>query len=268
MKEYYSVGEMAKIHGITSQTLRFYDKIDLFKPEYTNPKTSYRYYTLEQFDKIIMINYLRSLDMTLDSIKEYFQKEDNKSLICFFEKRLEETKKKIKEFQNIEDRLNEEIIIIKNKSKFNKVGIQYFKERLIDFYVLNTCNLQELHQSFNTLANRYKDLESKRFGTIIGEKNLKRNVLQFHSSFIFLQDFTSLETIPCTLSEGDYACIVSSGMEFEQKKSLDILKRYIEENKFDIVGDGILTVLSHMHRKSERILYEIQIPIKKIGEGK
>ena len=32
MKEYYRIGETASLMGITTQTLRFYDKIGLVKP--------------------------------------------------------------------------------------------------------------------------------------------------------------------------------------------------------------------------------------------
>lgn len=43
------IGEMAQIHGISAQTLRYYDRIDLFKPSYTNEESGYRYYGIEQF---------------------------------------------------------------------------------------------------------------------------------------------------------------------------------------------------------------------------
>lgn len=71
-KEHFSVGDLAKLFNLNTQTLRFYDKIDLFKPAYINPKNSYRFYTLEQFEKLTMINYLRSLDMPIEDIKDFF----------------------------------------------------------------------------------------------------------------------------------------------------------------------------------------------------
>lgn len=49
MKEYYRIGETASLMGITTQTLRFYDKIGLVKPIKIDPRTGYRYYAYEQF---------------------------------------------------------------------------------------------------------------------------------------------------------------------------------------------------------------------------
>ena len=44
MKEYYSIGEMARLNFISPHTLRYYDKIDLLKPSHINEENGYRYY--------------------------------------------------------------------------------------------------------------------------------------------------------------------------------------------------------------------------------
>ncbi len=261
-KGYYSVGEMAKKNGLTTQTLRFYDKINLFKPSYINPKTSYRYYTADQFDKLLMINYLRSLEMSLDEIKEYFNNDSDLSLVDFFQKELKKTRDKIETFRSIEKRLEEEILIAKNQKKFNKVDTHYFKDRLIDFNVLNSANLQEIHESFNLLTERNSNIKNKRYGSIISQKGLEKGKMQFHSAFIFLQDSCPLETIPCMLSEGEYACIVASGNREDREESMKLLLKWVHDNDYEIIGDAILIMLSHNHGRSNRMLYELQIPIK------
>lgn len=47
MKRYYSIGETAKLLGISTQTLRHYEKIDLLYPKLTDEKTGYRYYSFD-----------------------------------------------------------------------------------------------------------------------------------------------------------------------------------------------------------------------------
>ena len=39
MKDLYSIGEVAKIMGVSIQTLRYYSSINLLQPKYTNPAT-------------------------------------------------------------------------------------------------------------------------------------------------------------------------------------------------------------------------------------
>ena len=45
MKTLYTIGEAAEKVGVTSETLRHYDRINLVKPSVTDKQTSYRYYT-------------------------------------------------------------------------------------------------------------------------------------------------------------------------------------------------------------------------------
>ena len=52
MERKYTVGEVSRITGVSKDTLRFYDKIDLFKPKYVDPGNGYRYYTYDQFWRI------------------------------------------------------------------------------------------------------------------------------------------------------------------------------------------------------------------------
>ncbi len=65
-----SIGEMSKLHGITIQTLRYYDKIDLLKPSEVDPRTNYRYYYLEACDRLARINIFKSLGLPLEDIKK------------------------------------------------------------------------------------------------------------------------------------------------------------------------------------------------------
>ncbi|MFD1066530.1 MerR family DNA-binding transcriptional regulator [Oceanobacillus locisalsi] len=43
-KNLYSIGETAKLNNISIQSLRYYDKIDLFTPAFIDPESNYRYY--------------------------------------------------------------------------------------------------------------------------------------------------------------------------------------------------------------------------------
>ena len=51
MKEYYSIGETAKLLGVSTQTLRYYDREGILRPETINEETGYRYYSYMQFSQ-------------------------------------------------------------------------------------------------------------------------------------------------------------------------------------------------------------------------
>lgn len=60
MKEFYTVGEISKIYDVSTDTLRYYDKIGLLKPWHTGTN-GYRYYSKAQFETISTIMLLRSM---------------------------------------------------------------------------------------------------------------------------------------------------------------------------------------------------------------
>lgn len=66
----YRIGEFSSLTGLSIRTLRYYDEIDLFKPEEVDLFTNYRYYKEEQLDDIKLINELKEIGFSLDEIKE------------------------------------------------------------------------------------------------------------------------------------------------------------------------------------------------------
>mgnify|MGYP004504461985 CR=1 FL=1 len=70
----YSIGEFARLLGINSKTLRYYDMIDLLKPSYVDNYTGYRYYSKDDIEEYKRILYLKGLGFTLDEIKENLTK--------------------------------------------------------------------------------------------------------------------------------------------------------------------------------------------------
>lgn len=68
MKKYYTIGETAKLLGVTTQTLRHYEKIGILEPTHTSDETGYRYYEFNQFHIIDRIKYLQYLGLSLSEI--------------------------------------------------------------------------------------------------------------------------------------------------------------------------------------------------------
>ena len=52
---FLKIGEMAELNHVSTQTLRLYAKNKLLEPQYLDPDTGYRYYTLEQCAKLDLI---------------------------------------------------------------------------------------------------------------------------------------------------------------------------------------------------------------------
>lgn len=101
MKQYFTVGEMADLFDLNPKTLRFYDEIDLFKPEHINPENNYRYYSIDQIDQLETIEYLKDLGLSLKVIKYHLEEVNIGNVINSLTYQREITCKKIKELESI-----------------------------------------------------------------------------------------------------------------------------------------------------------------------
>ena len=66
----YKIGQFAEIVQTSIRTLRFYDQIDLFKPEEIDLFTNYRYYSKNQIKDFKLINKLKEIGFSLEEIKD------------------------------------------------------------------------------------------------------------------------------------------------------------------------------------------------------
>jgi len=69
----FQIGEVSRLFHVSAGTLRHYEKIGLLQPEYTDPDTGYRYYSVRQFECLNTIRYLRALDMPLENIMQFLE---------------------------------------------------------------------------------------------------------------------------------------------------------------------------------------------------
>lgn len=80
MQTYFSIGETAKINGISVKALRHYDEMDLLKPAYIDQETHYRYYTYDQFPYIDKIKRYKDVGLSLRDIKAFFDTKSNQTI--------------------------------------------------------------------------------------------------------------------------------------------------------------------------------------------
>lgn len=99
MKEeeyYFKIGEMAEIFDISVKTLRLYDKMKLYQPEYTDNTTGYRYYATKQVNKLNTILSLKSVGFSLKEIADMLNRQiDAAELSRILQVKKAETQKKV-----------------------------------------------------------------------------------------------------------------------------------------------------------------------------
>lgn len=86
-----SIGTFSKISKVTTNALRYYDEIGLIKPAEVNRDNGYRYYEVAQLQTILLINKLKSYNLSLEEISEVLQNpEDNSLLLSLMKQKRQE----------------------------------------------------------------------------------------------------------------------------------------------------------------------------------
>lgn len=96
-----TIKQFADLCSCSTQTLRYYDKIDLLKPVKVDPWSGYRYYTESQAIDFVKIKNLQAADFTIDEIKPLLMSPDQQVYEAFDRKIAEQAKKleRIKQIQ-------------------------------------------------------------------------------------------------------------------------------------------------------------------------
>ena len=105
MKKFFTIGEAAKLVGMTAETLRHYDRIGLVSPHKTDEWTKYRYYTEEEIVRLNTVRALRCMDLPLEDIRRVLQLNDVDEIVGFLEKTEQRAEDKIAELQSVKVRI-------------------------------------------------------------------------------------------------------------------------------------------------------------------
>src|SRR5690625_1025589 len=100
MKEFWKVGELATLTGLTIRTLRYYDQINLFSPsEYT--ELGHRLYTKSDLTRLQQILALKQIGLSLDDIKAVVTNKEKNSATEIIETQIARVQRDIQIQQNL-----------------------------------------------------------------------------------------------------------------------------------------------------------------------
>ena len=96
-----TIKQFAALCGCNTQTLRYYDKIDLLKPVKVDQWSGYRYYAKSQAIDFVKIKNLQAADFTIDQIRTLLTLPDSQVYEAFDQKIAEQNRKlaRIREIQ-------------------------------------------------------------------------------------------------------------------------------------------------------------------------
>lgn len=275
--ERYTISEMARINGISRQTLIYYDKNGIFQPDLVG-ENGYRYYSPQSIPFLREICFLKSIGISLKDINSHVYNRDYDSAIDFLTDQKNEIDKQIDELKKKRATLSNRLSVYQKagvyKDTVYKPCIEHFPERKICFFPWGTSEMNRtvLHLALMkawTELERYGFYVENGWGAMLHSRNLASgNLIAEAGGYAYLppdcevdKDMEGIITIP----EGEYACMCKYGMPYEIKY-IYYLVDWIEKNGYEIIGDiydECFLDQTFYDKDYEVDFCQIQIPVRK-----
>lgn len=270
MKNLLSIGQVSKLFHTSIKTLRYYDEIDLFKPQFVDQNSKYRYYSTDQFEQLNTINYLKVLGMPLKDIKSHLNKRNIDYMLKLLETQMEVTVNRIEELNIVKSKLEKRTKFLKNLKNIetNMISEKYFEERKTVSLKKDIKNNHDIELSIRELENSTNNKNSIFIGkvglSIKEERLLTSDYQNYDELFLIIEEEFYKEEHLKIFPRGIYVSMTFKGSHDQAEAHYKKLIDYINLKNYKVAGDSFeRTIVDFaLTNNPEEYLTEIQIPIK------
>ncbi|BES65044.1 helix-turn-helix domain-containing protein [Gottschalkiaceae bacterium SANA] len=267
-----SIGKMAKLNQVTVQTLRYYEKIGLLAPDLVDSETGYRYYHINQCARLDMIQYMKCLGMSLESIKHHFDQRDIQEFSVMLEEHEAWINTKIEELTTMKaaaKQYQENIGRYVNAPENGVIQLEHMNERRIFSYDAGVNFYESGMDTWEYMIRGLKNqitiahLPMVKFcnvGSILRKSHLAERKYYSTEIFIFVNEPNETTEV---LPGGVYLTVHCDDFYREQEFGNRLLD-YAQEHDYEIIGDYICEVVTELpiFEDERRLFIKLQIPVK------
>ncbi|MCM1259809.1 MAG: MerR family transcriptional regulator [Prevotella sp.] len=208
MKTYFSISQTAKMVGMTTETLRHYDRINLVKPCKTDEHTKYRYYSEQEIIRLNTVKSLQCMDLTLAEIQTILEYDDFDKIAKLLKQAEQKVTQKIAELEYAKEKIQRAQLFYEHKLndewKNENIFVKTIPQRAI--LLSNTMTKLSLHNLWNYHHHYYTQISQDdqdyfEFEDLAG---IYESNNQFHL-FAVCTKFKQTEGL-MILPEGQYLC--------------------------------------------------------------
>ena len=273
MKE-LSIGQMARLNGVSEQALRLYDKVGLFSPMYRDRENGYRYYDIRQSAQLDMIQHMKALGMSLKDIREQMKHFDPDMLRNILYRNLDAIDQKAQELmyrRRAIERTLESYEWYENAPPDGTIVLEYIPRRLtymtdsgVNFYDYGIDVYEKILRELkkNLIANQLSPIYFYNAGTVMKKEALLASRLCSTEIFVLVDKGFVKESLITQIPASTYLCIYCNSFDKEK----DYIERLLEEirtREYRITGDYICEVVAEvpMDIQERGMFLRLQVPV-------
>ena len=273
LPQLFSIGEMAKIFHLSVSSLRHYEALGLVTPEYVDPSTNYRYYSVRQFEPLNAIRYLRALDMPLTEIADFLQNRDVETI----EEKLRTQKaavvQKQKELKRIERKLDARLSQLQDVRHAPLGEITLIHSPALRLFWIDTALTASDYPALELSTSRLAAAQAEalvflgKVGFSVSQEHLNEGSFgQYDGEFLVLDEADRFAGDVIDLPASLCACVRFRGHHAESPAQYRRLMQFIREEGYTAAGfSREITVIDYgFTTDTEKFVTELMLPLQKV----
>lgn len=262
MKQYFKIGEIAKLYQISVDSLRYYEELGLLSPK--RGQNGYRLYRLNDIWRLNVIRDLRDLGFPMEQIKEYLNDRSIHTTELLLSDELNAIRKKIAYLQHLQSTVEERLLTIQKacEQPLDTVTEKWLPARSCHIIHSGYQKDEEMDVLIKQLLNQSKEqlsiIGSNHIGSLLPVSSAKSGQMNdYQSVFLIAEDG------PDFFPEGLYLTYSYRGDTKHNSEGVPLLFSYAYEHGYQI-DDQILELLwvdIHQSSDPDEFITELQLHV-------
>ena len=268
MEVRFTVGEMARLGGISKQTLIYYDREGVFCPSLIDPNNGYRYYTADQLEILDSVLLLREMGVPLKEIRAHMQAPTAEETIALLREQQQAVAERLEHWGLIARRLERKLESLEDLTARDSGS--WLVKRPMEYLAVEPVGgdrgLLAVDVAIKRLLRRATEEKLPHFyqvGDMVAQDDLEKgNFLKFSLAFLPLQAAGQGQNI-VQKPAGYYAHRYHQGPYETMGADYRLLLEQLRDHGWQVAGPSYeYCVLDSLAAASpEEYLTEIQIPV-------
>lgn len=277
-KDYLTIGQMAELNHISTQTLRLYDKKGLLHPAYQDVASGYRYYHVEQCERLDFIHTMQICGMSLKQIKHHLNETSPNELYMILaeqEKKLDQEISRLTGSLRVIRRFTSNLNRLKSLPPKGEAILEYMPSRRIDTFQTEIDFFEKGYSGYEIMLREFKshmienDLPLSYFfnaGTLIEKDDFNQQNYCAKTVFIFVDDHYPQCPSQRILPESMYITMYADDIAREHLYAHQLFSE-MKNKGYQAIGDYLCEVIqhiSHIENDQHLLTYKLQIPVSRV----
>lgn len=265
-----TIGNVSKMHGITTKMLRYWDQIGLLKPLIVSEENGYRYYSSSQFYQLNFIKYMKELGVSYREIKKQLNETEMSDMAVLLENHVRQIDERIVRLKEIKATFSYHLSSIREAMVMKDTDVVRIEPHgarhiiTVDRDIFSRTDFEKGIRRLERVIEGRPTLLLPSIGLLMTAKNLMAgHANSFHALFVPSEGRKAKKRHIKEIPAGDYAVLRFWGTLQSSQPHYLKLSEYIKKNRLIPWGNVIRRCLAPGFQEAKNgILVEVAVQVK------